>query len=440
MPCSSLRLAAWRVAAYGLLLLLVTASVSAENWPGWRGPRGDGSSLEKNVPTSWNGETGENILWKVAVPGAGHASPVIWEDRVFLVSCFEETQERVLISLERDSGRELWRRTVFKAPLETKHNLNSRASGTPVTDGELIYVTFLQVDGSTVPAPNVGNNRPVTPGVMVVAAYDFEGNRQWTVKPGEFISAHGYSSCPVLYKDSLIVNGDHDGKGYVVALDKRTGQTKWKVLRKHGIRSYVTPIIREVAGRTQMVMSGSQSVVSYDPTDGSKHWEIEGPTEQFVASMVFDGKLFFMACGFPTHHVLGIRPDGKGDVTDTHVEWHATNAKCYVPSPVVVGKYLLVADDRGTANCFDSATGKQLWKERLGKHYSASLMHANGLAYFIADDGITKIVKPASQLEVVAENKLGEYSFASPAISNGQIFIRGEKHLYCISETSATGG
>lgn len=428
------------IVVHSFLLMVVTASASAENWPGWRGPRGDGSSLEKNIPTSWNGETGENIVWKVPVPGVGHASPVIWEDRIFLVSCLEESEERVLISLDRKSGKELWRRTVFKAPLETKHNLNSRASGTPVTDGELVYVTFLQVDGSTVPAPNVGTKRPITPGQMVVAAYDYQGNRKWSVKPGEFISAHGYSSCPVLYKDLLIVNGDHDGKGYVVALDKKSGEMKWKVLRKHGIRSYVTPIIRDVAGRTQMVMSGSQSVVSYDPSDGSKHWEIEGPTEQFVASMVFDGKLFFMACGFPDYHVLGIRPDGKGDVTDTHVAWHQRSAKCYVPSPVVLDGHLLVADDRGTANCFDAGTGKKLWKERLGKHFSASLIHANGLAYFIADDGITKIVKPGPKLEVVAENTLGEYSFASPAVSNGQLFIRGEKHLYCISEASTTGG
>lgn len=422
------------------ICLIFVSQTSAENWPGWRGPRGDGSSVEKSLPTSWNGETGENIVWKAPVPGVGHASPVIWGDRVFLVSCLEESEERILLSLDRKSGKEQWRRTVFKAPLETKHNLNSRASGTPVTDGELIYVTFLQVDGRTIPAPNVGGKRQITPGQMVVAAYDFEGNEKWSTKPGEFISAHGYSSCPILYKDFVIVNGDHDGKGYVVALDKKTGESKWKVFRKHGIRSYVTPIVRDVDGRTQMVMSGSQSVVSYDPRDGSIHWEIEGPTEQFVASMVFDGNLFFMACGFPDYHVLGIRADGKGDITDTHIKWHQRSARCYVPSPVVLDGHLLVADDRGTANCFDAATGEQLWKERLGNHYSASLIHANGLAYFIADNGITKIVRPGDKLNVVAENKLGEFTFASPAFSQGQLFIRGEKNLYCIQEKSATGG
>jgi len=428
------------VALFVVILFFARCETSAENWSGWRGPRGDGTSRDEHPPTHWNGTTGENIRWKTAISGIGHASPIVWQDRVFLVTCIEEAQERVLLCLDRGNGKELWRRTVFKAPLETKHALNSRASGTPVTDGTFVYVTFLKVDGRTVPAPNVGAPRPITPGKMVVAAYDFAGKRQWIVEPGEFISAHGYSSCPVLYKDLLIVNGDHDGNGYVVALNKKTGAQVWKVKRKHGIRSYVTPIIREAAGKTQMVMSGSQSVVSYDPNTGRKYWEIEGPTEQFVASMVYNGKLFFMAAGFPTYHVMAIRPDGSGDVTETHIAWHVKNAKCYVPSPVIAGDYLLVADDRGTANCFDAENGKRLWQERLGKHFSASLLEANGLVYFTADDGVTKIVRPGPMLEIVAKNELGEYTFASPALSDGQLFIRGEKHLYCIAEQSRAGG
>ncbi|MEO8496954.1 MAG: PQQ-binding-like beta-propeller repeat protein, partial [Planctomycetota bacterium] len=167
--------------------------------------------------------------------------------------------------------------------------------------------------------------------------------------------------------------------------------------------------------------------------------EIDGPTEQFVASMVFDGNLFFMSAGFPDHHVMGIRPDGTGIVTDTHVAWHQTSAKCYVPSPVVLDGYLIVADDRGTANCFDASTGEPLWKERLGTHFSASLIHANGLVYLIADDGITSIVRPGSKLDVIAENPLGEASYASPAVSDGQLFIRGERNLYCIEQQTAAG-
>lgn len=424
-----------RWSVLGLLFSVVGQLAAAgENWPGWRGPRGDGTSLETNVPTKWNATTGENIAWKVPVPGTGHAQPIIWGDHIFLVACLDDTKERVLLCLDRTNGKTLWQQTVFTAPLETRHSLNSFASSTPVTDGKLVFVSFLEVDGSTIPAPNVGAPRPITPGKMVVAAYDFEGKQKWIERPGEFISAHGYCSSPVLFEDTVIVNGDHDGKSYIVALDRETGKVVWRQPRANGIRSYVTPLIRDIDGRTQMIFSGSKHIISLNPRDGSEHWKIEGPTEQFVASMVFDGKLLFMAAGFPTYHVMGIRPDGRGNVTETHVAWHATNAKCYVPSPVVVGDYLMVADDRGTANCFLTASGERLWQERLGKGFNNSLVTAGGLAYLLADDGEMKVVRPGAQLDVVAENSVGERCFASLAISQGQIFLRGEKHLFCIGK------
>lgn len=425
-----------------LLALAFTADFArAENWPGWRGPRGDGTSAEEDLPLRWNGETGENIAWKAEIPGVGHSSPIVWGDRVFLTTCLLDSKERVLLCLDRKSGKILWQKTVVTSPLETKHGLNSYASGTPATDGELVYVSFLETDGSTVTATNVSAPRPVNTGNVVVATYDFEGKQRWIARPGSFISVHGFCSNPVLFENLVIVNGDHDGDSYIVALERKTGKTVWKQPREHKTRSYVTPLIREIDGRTQMVFSGSKCIVSLDPRDGKNLWTIDGPTEQFVASMVYDGKQFYMAAGFPTYHVMAIRPDGKGDVTDTHVTWHKTNLSCYVPSPVVVGPYLLVADDRGTANCYDTTAGERLWQVRLGSHYSASLLTAGGRVFFTADDGVTKIVEPGKTLQVVAENKLGEQSFASPAVSNGRLFIRGEKHLFCIAgESPKTAG
>ncbi len=417
--------------AASLLILVILASLTrAENWPCWRGPRGDGSSAETGLPTKWDGATGENIAWKTAIPGRGHASPIVWEDRVFVVSCLEDkkpggkTHDRVLVCLDRRSGRVLWQTTVLATPLEKKHSLNSFASGTPATDGKLVYTTFLE--------PDFGSASERTPGNMVVSAHDFTGKLRWQVKPGRFASVHGYCSCPVLFEDLVLVNGDHDGDSYLVALDRATGKTVWKTPRANKTRSYVTPLIRTIDGRTQMVFSGSKHVASYDPRTGKELWTVDGPTEQFVASLVYDGKLLFLSAGFPTYHVMAIRPDGVGNVTKTHVAWHVKNATCYVPSPVVVDEYLLVADDRGTANCFDTATGKRHWQARLGNHYSASLVSAEGLVHFLADDGTTKIVRPGPKPQIVAENPLGEYCNASPAISRGQIFIRGERHLYCI--------
>lgn len=416
-----------------LLSLTFTTMACAENWPAWRGPRGDGTSLDKQVPLIWDGESGQNIRWKTPIPGTGHSSPIVWGNRVFVTTCLAESRQRVLLCLDAEAGEVLWSRNVVTAPLETKHNLNSHASSTPATDGKLIYVSFLEVDGSTIPAPNVGKPRPVTPGQMVVAAYDFAGHRKWIARPGSFVSAHGYCSNPVLFENLVIVNGDHDGDSYLVALDRQSGELVWKVEREYDTRSYVTPLIREIDGKPQMVLSGSKRIVSLDPRSGEFLWTIEGPTEQFVASMVFDGSRFYMAAGFPTYHVMSVRPDGSGDVTDSHVAWHVTNARCYVPSPVLAGSYLFVADDRGTANCFDKDTGERLWQGRLGRHFSSSLLTVQDKVLFIADDGETSVVEPGPELKVVAENKLGEWCYSSPAVANGALYIRGEQHLFCIA-------
>lgn len=417
MPCARLLL-------WSLIAICSPSLAVAENWPGWRGPRGDGTSEEATVPTKWNGKSGENIVWKVPVPGSGHASPVVWQDRIFLASCVDSTQERVLTCLDRTNGQTLWQKTVVKAPLEKKHGLNSYASGTPATDGKLVYVTFLAAD--------FGSDKERTPGDMIVAAYDFSGEQKWVVKPGRFASVHGYCSSPVLFENLVIINGDHDGDAYIVALNKETGEQVWRFARVNKTRSYVTPIIREIDGRTQMLFSGSKCVTSLDPRTGKEHWSIKGPTEQFVASLVYNGDMLFLTAGFPERHILAIKPDGHGDVTESHIMWRTTKAASYVPSPIVISDYFLVVSDDGIASCFEAKTGERFWMERLGKHYSASLVTANGLAYFLADDGVMKIVRPGPKLEVVAENPLEEYIYASPAISQGQLFLRGEKHLWCI--------
>jgi outer membrane protein assembly factor BamB len=276
---------------------------------------------------------------------------------------------------------------------------------------------------------------------MFVAAYDFSGRQQWAVRPGEFFSKHGYCSPPLLFENLVIVNGDHDGDAYLVALDRATGKTVWKTPRENKTRSYGPPIIRQLDGRTQMVLAGSKCVASYDPHDGSRHWIIDGPTEQFVASMVDNGELLFITGGFPKFHFMGIRPDGHGNVTDTHVVWHTTKGCAYVPSPIVSGggKNVLVVSDTGYASCFEAATGDRYWMERIGPHYSASLVGADGLVHFLSDEGVTTIIRPGEKFDVVAKNPLGENCYASPAISHGRIYIRGESHLYCIAADAGQG-
>ncbi|MDF2377178.1 MAG: PQQ-binding-like beta-propeller repeat protein [Verrucomicrobiales bacterium] len=400
-----------------LILLSQTAAPAAENWPGWRGPRGDGTATQApNLPVAFSIET--DTAWKTKIPGTGHASPIIWEDRIFLVTAEEENTNRSLLSLDRKTGEILWQKTVLKSKFEDIHRLNSRASSTPVTDGERIFVSFLD-----------GEN-------MFIAAFDFEGNELWKTRPGSFSSKHGYCSCPVLWNGKVIINGDHDGDAYLVALDQKTGEEIWKTERPNKTRSYCTPIIREIDGRTQMILSGSLSVASYDPDTGDQHWVIDGPTEQFVASIVYheDLNLLFMTCGFPQKHMLAIRPDGSGNVTKTHVAWRDTAGASYVPSPIAIGDYFLVVADNGVASCFVAETGERHWRERLPGGHSASILAANGLAYFTSDEGIVSVLKPGPTFDVIAQSEVGENVYASPAVYGNQLFIRGEEHLFCIGK------
>lgn len=396
-----------------VVLLASVLSILAENWPQWRGPRLDGTSAEKNVPVHWSATS--NVIWKTGLPGLGHASPIVYDERVFTVSAVPETEERMLLCIDGKTGKIAWQESVIKSPLEKKHALNSHASSTPACDGERVFVSFLDK------------------AEMVVAAYDLSGKQQWIKRPGGFSSMHGFCSSPILFKDKVIVNGDHDGDGYMVALDRESGKELWRIDRPNKTRSYTVPLIRDIAGRIQMILTGTKCTTSYDPNNGKLHWIIDGPTEQFVASPVYSEKtgLVYVTGGFPDHHILAIKPDGQGNVTDTKIVWRTNKGVAYVPSPIIEGDYFLVVSDSGVAHCFDAASGKILWQERLGEHH-ASLVSANGLVYFLNDNGVMNVVRPGPTFDRVASNAIGEKTFASPAIRDGEMFIRGEKHLFCI--------
>jgi outer membrane protein assembly factor BamB len=404
-----------QIATVTLAALVIGSAVWAGEWPSWRGPRGDGISDETGLPLRWS--RGENVAWKTAIPGKGHSSPVVWGDRVFLTSCSEPQEQRLLLCLDRRDGRILWERVVLTAPLEKLHALNSRASSTPATDGRHVWVPFLAGDD------------------VQVVCYDFEGRRVWCRSPGQLFSRHGFCSSPALYKDLVIINCDQDGDGYLVALDKATGAERWRTARPNNTRSYCPPLVFDAAGRKQLVLSGSKCVAGYDPDTGKQLWLIDGPTEQFVASLIQHDGLFYLTAGFPTYHLMAIRPDGNGDVTATHVQWHdRTNERgaAYVPSPIAYGPHVYVVSDGGWASCLDARTGKRLWQQRLGRHHSASPVSAGGYLYFLDDEGQTWVLRPGDKLDVVSRNRLEEECRASPAVAHGHFFIRTLEHLYCI--------
>jgi outer membrane protein assembly factor BamB len=395
------------------VLACFPACARAADWPGWRGPHGDGTSDEKSFPLTWSAT--EHVRWKTPVPGKGHSSPVVSNGRVFVTTCLEDEQKRLVLCYDRKDGKELWRREVVQAKLEGKHKLNSYASSTPVADGRHVWVTFFD------------------PPKVVVVCLDFDGNEVWRKSPGEFHSVHGFCSSPILDNDLLVVNCDQDALAFIVAFDKSTGKEVWRTDRPNRTRSYCVPIVIEAAGRRQLVLSGSKCVASYDPATGKQHWLIDGPTEQFVASLVYRNGMLFMTGGFPEYHLMGIRPDGTGNVTETHVAWHHTKSASYVPSPIAWGDYFYVVTDGGLATCLDVQTGERPWmSQRLGKHHSASPVAANGYLYFPDDDGVTHVLKAGPKFERIARNPLGEECYASPALSDGQIFFRTSNHLWCV--------
>lgn len=401
----------YQVFVIGILLFLSNFAI-AENWPCWRGPRGDGTCVEQDVPTDWDPA---GALWKTELPGRGHASAIVWDDRVFTVTGIEAARKRDLLCIDAGSGNIIWQQTVVQGPLEKLHKENSYASGTPATDGKRVYVAF-----------RVGDE-------IVAAAHDFAtGRLLWLVRPGTHKGEWGFSNEPVLYKDKVIIDCDSKGDSFLIALGRAEGKTLWRKDRTNKGISYSAPLIREMAGRVQLIQCGNRCVTSFDPDTGEQNWVVDGPSEEFVATPTFSEKtgLVYISSSWPKRFLLAIRPDGKGNVTETHVVWQDTKGAPYVPSLIVAGDYLLSVNVGGTAFCYEAAIGEVLWEQKLGRHHASPVL-INGLVFFINDDGKVNVIKPGRQFVCVATYELGESCYASPAISEGRVYLRGFKHLFC---------
>ena len=393
-------------------------TVMAENVPGWRGVRGDGSTSEKNLPTKWSAT--ENVAWKTEIPGLGHSTPIVWEDKIFLTTALEESKDRVLLCLNRKDGKILWQKTVVTSPLEKKHKENSYASTTPATDGEWVYVSFLE--GSE---------------TVVVAAYDFSGNLKWKKTPTTFKSDWGFATTHVLWQDRILISCCSKVNGEILALDKKTGATLWLKKSDKPGQTFSPPYVREMAGKVQMVIQGNESITSYDPKDGKELWTVEGPSKEFISTPVYNeaSGILLGSSSWDKKIPLGIKPDGQGNVTGSKIVWKSKDGP-WISSAVSSGDcFYFFSPTPKSLNCWTAATGESVWQMRdVAIHHSSPLLTADGLIYFAADDGIVRIVKASPKMELVATNVMGENVYASPVAHDGQILLRTFKALYCVGK------
>ena len=397
--------------------------ISAEDWTQFRGPDGQGHSATRALPTEWS--TTKNVVWRQTIPGTGWSSPILLKDKIFLTTAVKPEGGGDLslrtLCLDSHSGKVLWDTPVFSTSAVGMHSKNSHASATPITDGERLYVHF---------------------GPYGTAALDFRGKVLWRNSSLKYPPVHGNGGSPALAGQALIFSCDGASDPFVVALNKQTGEVLWRKPRALTVKktfSFCTPLVITVAGQTEVILPGSGAVAAYDPKDGREIWRARyGEGYSVVPRPVFSHGLLFLSSGFDKPSLLAIRPDGQGDVTDTHIAWRIDKGAPNTPSPLIVGDELYFISDAGIMTCADAKTGQVHWQERLGGGFSASPVFAAGRIYAQNEEGIGTVVKPGTNFVMLAKNDLKERSLASYALDENALYIRTAGHLYRVQEPIPT--
>ncbi len=406
------------IAVFGLAVL---PSDAGENWPAWRGLNNDGKVPEENPPVKWDAST--NVLWKTEVPGRGHSSPTVYGDRIYLATGDDEKLSQSVLAFDRKSGKKLWGKTLFSGFEKDKrlHKRNTLATSSIACDGERLLVLFM-------------NDAAVH-----LTALSLEGEVLWQKEVGDFKSHWGYSASPILYKDLILVAADHANGGYVTALDRKSGKVIWRQDRPKS-PNYPSPVVCKVAGKDQVILAGCKMLAAYDPASGKLLWSVDdATTEECVGSVVVDGGLAFASGGYPKKETIAVKADGSGEVV-----WR-NEVQVYVPSMLTHEGYLYAITDKGEAYCFEAATGKEMWKERLGGIFNSSPVLAGEHVFITSQEGVTFVIKPGpKKLDVVSKNKLGSDVFATPSFAGDRIYVRAsekqngkrQEFLYCVGEGS----
>ncbi|HEY2249593.1 MAG TPA: PQQ-binding-like beta-propeller repeat protein [Planctomycetaceae bacterium] len=391
--------------------VVLPAPGAERQWPRLRGPTGQGTALESNFPPTWS-ET-ENIVWKAEIPGRGHGSPIIWDQRLFITSASEDGQERWLLCYDRGTGSLLWQKAAPKPATQEKlYWKNSYASTTPVTDGQRVIAFF-------------GNSGLVS--------FDFEGNQLWHQDLGTFPTMHGPGASPVLYQDRVFVVQDQtQGKSVFAAFDKNTGAKIWQHERPQAA-CWTTPTMLHVGDRDELVVNGSHTITAYRPETGEPIWSLAGSSRESIPMIVVGCGLIYSTSG-RNGPMIAIRPGGTGNVTETHIAWQLPRGGPHVPSPAYYEGRLYLVNDTGIASCLACRTGETIWQTRLPGRFSMSPIEAGRKLLFTSETGTTYVLLPGPEFKLMATNELGEDVLATPAVLGGRIYFRTKGHLVCVGK------
>lgn len=409
------------------LALLFLASLCglahAADWPRFRGPNGAGTAADKDVPVKW---ADENLLWKTAIPGVGHSSPIVCRGRVFLQSASEDGKERWLISLDAASGQILWK-TPSSGRNAKKHTLNSLASSTPATDGQRVYAAFW--DGKDIH----------------LGAFDFkDGKPIWEKDLGSFTSQHGVGHSPMLIDGKVFLANDQDGSARLLAFDANSGDKVWEVERKPYRTCYSTPILRvRPDGEKELIVASTAGITAYNPVDGKPNWwytwSFSGMALRTVGSPILTNGLVVATSGDGSgaRDTIAVKLGDKGDVTADNLAWE--NRKnypfAYVPCLLAHGEYVFNVHDKGIASCHLTSSGEEVWNERLdAAGFTASPILVDGKVYAVANNGSVYVYEAAAKFKLLAKNTVGEHVSSTPAVADNRLFIRGIEHLFCIGK------
>ncbi|MEM1182818.1 MAG: PQQ-binding-like beta-propeller repeat protein [Acidobacteriota bacterium] len=441
-------------ATLALAPALLAPSLLAEgHWPSFRGPSASGVSEGAPTPTTWNVETGENVLWKTAIPGLGLSSPVIWGDRLFVTTAVAEAggadlkvgqygdiaaandngiQDWKIYCLDRHTGEILWQQTAKKGkPLTARHTKASHASATAATDGEVVAAHF---------------------GSEGLYVWDMDGTLLWKKDFGKLASSFfqvpqaewGYASSPTLHDGTLLVLHDVIGDSALIALDAKTGDVRWQASRTD-VPSWGTPTVVETEGRTQVVINGFNEIAGYDFATGEELWKMGGGGDIPVPTPVFaHGMIYLASAHGPASPLFAVRPDAVGEIDSKDsggvVVWQQERVGVYLQTPLVYGDEVYAGRGNGGLLVYDAKTGEERYKARIdrGMGFTASPVAADGKVYFTSESGDVHVIEagPGPELKTLAVNPLDELAMATPAIAEGTLYFRGRRHLFAVSEAA----